>query len=126
MATERKIIRDAIVAAIKADFVAPIYCSRAVDGREDDNFVNVYFDSGDIEFDGLLTKTRATIVVSYHDRNAQSDDDIDASADFLNNILATADIAPDVIQGMVPAGFEYADERESSFSGIYLRYTIIY
>lgn len=126
MASERKRIRDAIKAAIETEYSGEVIASRVYDARNKRDFVTVYFESGDIEWDGIKNFTTASIVVAYMAKDLSTDDELDEVADLVNGVLAVAPIAPDLIQGFIPAGFEYLSENESAYSGIALRYTVIY
>lgn len=125
MSAERKKIRDAIAQVLQSTFV-DVFKSRSIDARELESFVNVYFDQGDIEFDGLRQQTTATLVIAYHCATIDNDDHIDDVSDQINKLLSENDIATDLIQGFYPVGFQYADEKETAFSGIFLRYEVIY
>lgn len=126
MAQERKAIRDGIKAALKTAYAGPIFTSRYMDVRDESEYVNVYFDTGDVTWDGLLSSTTATVIVEYSTTGQVDDDAMDAVADQLNNALATQPIAEDIIQGFLPAGFEYIEQQETEFNTIILRYTVTY
>lgn len=126
MAGERKIIRDAVKSIVGQAANVVCYSSRRVDAREELNFINVYFESGEIQFDGIKGFTTAQIVVSYNSIELLEDDDIDQVADVLHEALGSHEIAPHLVQGFSPAGWDYIDDRERAFSGINLRYTVYY
>lgn len=126
MAGERKRIRDEIKAVIDSVFTGDVITSRVYDARETEKFVSVYFESGEIEWDGIKNFTTASVVVSYFSCDLASDDDLDQVADVIHSAVGAASIAPDLIQGFMPSGFEYLSEKESAFAGIAMRYTVIY
>lgn len=126
MANERKQIRDEIKAVIESVYNGVVITSRVYDVRDETEYVSVYFESGETEWDGLNNFTTATIVVSYFFSELVSDDDLDVVADSINSALEIADIAPNLMRGFLPDGFEYLSEQESAFSGISLRYKITY
>jgi hypothetical protein len=127
MANERQVIRAAVSEIVRNAVDAEVFTSRNVDSREKDNFINVYFDSADVQFDGLKEFTTAQLIVAYHTSDVVTDDDvIDEVADAIHFALASHEIAPQLVQGFIPVGWEYQSDRESAFSGIYLRYTVTY
>ncbi len=126
MAGERKAIRDSVKAILQTVYSGPIYTSRTIDVRDDAEYVNVFFESGSTEYEGLRSSTGGELVVSYNTSKQVTDDDLDVVADMLNQALAENDVAPGVIRGMLPAGFAYESEQESGFTGINLLYTVYY
>lgn len=126
MAGERKRIRDEIKSVIESVYDGDVIAARTYEARDVSEFVSVYFESGDVEWDGLKSFTTAVIVISYFLSELLSDDELDEVADLINGALDVADIAPNLVQGFVPEGFEYLLEKESAFSGISLRYKITY
>jgi hypothetical protein len=126
MAGERKRIRDEIKQAIETIYTGTVISSRVYDARDISKLVSVYFDSGDIEWDGIKNFTTASVVVSYFSADLSDDDELDSVADLIHGAIESANIAPDLIQGFMPAGFEYLSEKESAFAGVALRYTVIY
>lgn len=126
MAGERKRIRDDIKAAIETVFAGEVIASRVYDARDKTKFVSVYFETGDIEWDGIKNFTTAPVVVSYLSNDISDDDAIDKIAESIHAAIESTDIAPGLIQGFVPAGFEYLSEADSAFCGLALRYTVIY
>lgn len=126
MAGERKAIRDAVKAIFQTVYSGPLYTSRTIDVRDDDEYVNVFFEAGATEYEGINSSTSGELVVSYNTKEQVTDDDLDLVADMLNQALADNDIAPNVIRGMLPAGFAYESEQESAFTGINLLYTVYY
>lgn len=126
MAQNRKAIRDAIKAALQTVFAGPIYTSRYIDVRDETKFVNVYFEGGEIEFDGVRQNTTASVVVEYNTELDASDDDIDSVADALIQALETEPVATDIVQGFYPVAFEYLPLQESAFNTFVWRFTVIY
>lgn len=126
MPGERKKIRDAVVAVIRPVIDAEVTASRNVDAREKDFFVNVFFESGDVQYDGVKSSTAAILVLAYQTKEIIDDDLLDESADLMHSALENNPIAEDLIQGFIPIGWEYIDDRERQFSGIYLRYSVTY
>ena len=126
MAGERKSIRDSVKEILQTVYAGKIYTSRKIDVRDDLEYVNVFFESGDTEYEGLRSSTSCELVVSYNNSNQFTDDELDAVADMLNQALVDNDVAPGVIRGMLPAGFAYESDQESAFTGINLLYTVYY
>lgn len=126
MAGERKAIRDQFKLALAAGFSGDIYTKRFVDGRELREYVNVYFGEAAIEYDGLKTITQAELIIGYHTIDYVDDDALDVIADLLYLAVENADIAADVISGVLPSGFEYGEEQENEFTSIFLKFTVIY
>ena len=126
MASERKTIRDSVKAILQTVYSGEIYTSRTIDVTEETEYVNVFFESGSTEYEGLLSTTSGELVISYNTKSQVTDDDLDEVADMLNQALADNDVAPGVIRGMLPAGFAYESEQESAFTGINLLYTVYY
>lgn len=126
MQGERKLIRDSFKAAIDGKFSADVYAKRFVDRREISEYVNIFFDEGDIDFEGLNLSTTALITVGYHTNQHVDDDELDEIGDTIFNAIGDSDIAPDVIRGVIPQGFSYGDEQEQEFTSLFLRFTVIY
>lgn len=127
MQGERKVLRDGIKAAIDGVHAnVEIFTKRQVDARGLSEYINVYFDEGDISQLQLDQQTSAEILVGYHTANYISDDDLDEKGDALYAAIKAADIAPDVLRGMLPSGFSYGEESESAFTSLFLRFTVFY
>jgi hypothetical protein len=126
MSNQRKTIRDAVAAVISAVVTCPVFTSRNTDARDETEFVTAFFESGEIEYDGLAESTTAQLSVVYRTEAVVDDDAIDVVADAIHAALVVADIAPSVAQGFFPIGWEYSADKERAFSGINLRYTVIY
>lgn len=126
MAGERKVIRDAVKSIVEQATDLMCFSSRRVDARVEQEFINVYFESGEIQYDGVKEFTTAQIVVCYNNLELIDDDEIDEMADMIHEALASQEIAPSVVQGFVPSGWDYIDDRERAFSGINLRYSVTY
>ena len=126
MAGERRAIREGIKAAIEADLVMEVIASRVYDTRGKSNFVSIFFDSGDDEYEGIQVTTTAQIIVGYFVKDLVDDNELDAVADLIYEAIENTDIAPDVVQGIIPTGFAYVPESETSFSGIVLRFNVRY
>jgi hypothetical protein len=126
MPGERKAIRDAIKTIIEGVVDYEVIASRKIDGRDKDDFVSVYFESGEVQFDGLIENTTASLIVAYNTIDQLDDDLLDEVADEIHGALAANEIAPQLVQGFIPTGWGYLDDNERAFSGIYLRYTVTY
>jgi predicted HAD superfamily phosphohydrolase len=126
MAGERKRIRDEIKAVVESVCPCEVVASRVYDARSTGRFVSVYFDSGEVQWDGVKNYTTADVVVSYLVADLSDDDHLDEVADAIHKAIGGADIAPGLVQGFIPAGFDYLSEKESAFAGIALRYTVTY
>lgn len=127
MQGERKAIRDGIKAALDGVHVGvEVFTQRQVDARDLSEYINVFFDDGEIGQQGLDEQTAAEILVGYHTANYISDDDLDQKGDALYAAIEAADIAPDILRGMLPAGFSYGEESESPFTSLFLRFTVFY
>lgn len=126
MAGERKAIRDAVKQVLEGIYAGDVFSSRYVDGRDLSEYVNVYFNEGQVDTETLVFATSAELVVGFHTKDYVSDDQLDEQADTLYQAIGDADIAPNVLRGINPAGFEYGDEQESAFTSIYLQFTVYY
>lgn len=126
MANERKIIRAAIKQALQNKIALPVFLTRNIDARNEDQFINVFFVDGQIEFDGVSQFTKADLTIAYRTITDADDDEIDAVSDQIHAALEETDIAPGTLAGLVPTGWEYVDDTERAFSGIYLRYSVTY
>lgn len=126
MSGERQKIRAAMKAVVEKIYAGKVFDSRVFEARGVPEFVSIYLESGEVVWDGLKATTTAELVISYQVEEFTDDAALDEVADRINDALATERILPDLIQGLMPAGFEYLPEKESAFSGIAQRYTIIY
>lgn len=138
MSGERQSIRNAIQQALEPVYSGPIFTSRRVDPRGLDEFVRIYLQGGEMQYDGLDNPTTADLAVAFHKKPEAdasygpsvdpqvTDDELDAVADALFDQMAAADIAPDLIRGITPVGFEYGEEQEQEFESITLLFTVQY
>ena len=130
MAGQRKAIRDAIKTALESDFDCSIFTSRKVDSRGASEYINIFFESGDVDNDTLQSQTTAAVVVGYHVTDIAgelpTDDDLDVMADTILAQLTTHGVASDILQGLLNTGFEYGDDDDGEYSSIYLRFDAIY
>ena len=126
MPGERKIIRDAVKEIIENAVSYEVISSRKIDGRNKNEFINIYFEQWDMAFDGLQNPTTAPLIVAFNTVDQLDDDLLDEVADAINAALEENEIAPQLVQGFVPNGGGYLDDNERAFSGIYLRYTVTY
>lgn len=138
MSGERKAIRDAVKLALESVYFGTIYTSRRVDTRDHNEFVRIYLQSGEMEYNGLDNPTSADLVVAFHKKPDAdtsygpavdpqvTDDELDAVADLLFDEMGEADIAPNLIRGITPVGFEYGEEQEQEFESIALLFNVQY
>lgn len=125
MQGERKVIRSALKQALQNALTLNVFARRFIDARGLDQYINVYFDEGDIEFEGLDKSTTALVIVGYHTRDYVDDDQLDDIAD---TIYAAIENAPNLtgVRGLLPAGFKYGEEQEQEFTSIYQTFTVVY
>lgn len=126
MQGERKVIRDGFKAAIDSVFAGETFTKRKVDARNKSEYVNVFFEDGEITHDGLDGVTSAEIIVGYHTREYLGDDELDSAVNPLYQAISAADIASDVIRGILPTGFYYGDEQEGEFTSMFLQFRVVY
>jgi len=125
MPSERKLIRDAVKAALESEFSFSIFSTRDVDGCELNEFINVFLLEGGVEYQGLQSSTQSEIFISYRTEDLLDDDQLDEVGDRIEEIISVSNFG-DVLQGIIYAGFEYLNERERGFTGLTLRYSIVY
>lgn len=126
MPNERKTIRDAVKEIIENAVSYEVIASRKIDGRNKNEFINIYFEQWDMAFDGMQNPTTAPLIVAFNTVDQLDDDLLDEIADSINSALEENEIAPQLVQGFTPLGGGYLDDNERAFSGIYLRYTVTY
>jgi len=132
---ERKAIRDTI-GQIILDVVPDwkVYTTRSKDARNDKYYIEVYMANGDQEGQGIATITEARLVVGINKKGIQTDDELDAVGDIIEEALeitnATPALSNDTLQGLVSglsfAGFEYPPDENSATSTLNLLYAIIF
>lgn len=126
MSNNRKQIRDALVAILSAVASYPVYSGRDVDGREEDEFANVYLARGTSEQEITHSTDEAELVIAYRNKEQLTDDELDEKGDAL-----IADITPQCLsdigaRGIIYNGFEYLEDSVRDFSGIDFTYTVYY
>jgi hypothetical protein len=126
MSNDRKQIRDALVAILTAAAICPVYAGRDVDGRDEDEFANVYLARGASEQQVTHSTDEAELVIAYRNKEQLTDDVIDEKGDAL-----IADISPQClsdigVRGIIYNGFEYLEDSSRDFSGIDFTYTVYY
>lgn len=125
MQNERKAIRDAITEVLESVLDFPVFSGRSIDGRDLTEFVNVYITDGEVFSEGLGSRTEASVLICYRTVDELTDDQLDEKSDPIAEAIESYDFGG-VMQGIVPAGFEYLDERERGYDGITLRFLVIY
>ena len=125
MSNNRGLIRDAVRATLQPLFSFPVYADRKVDGREETEFINAYLVDGDVEREGLRDRTTAVLAIAYRTEADATDDEIDVISDQIETAM-TPQVLGDLASGLLYDGFEYLDERERGFSGITLRFSVVY
>lgn len=117
----RNAIKNRLVAAVPYD----VFASRDIDAREETEFANVFFIDGDSGYEGLQRKNESNLVIAYRNTDLIDDDFIDSRGDEIQSAIESAPFG-DEMSGIFYVGFEYLDEQERGFSGIALRFTVIY
>ena len=125
MSNKRGLIRAAVRAILQPLFSFTVYAERNIDAREDDELINVYLVEGSIEYEGLRSSTTAILAIAYRTEENATDDEIDVIADQIEAVMKPQ-VLGDLASGLLYDGFEYLDERERGFSGITLRFSVVY
>ncbi|TQV85195.1 hypothetical protein FKG94_03120 [Exilibacterium tricleocarpae] len=125
MVDERKAIRDHIGALVETVYPGRVFTTRDTDGRGLDEYVNIYFEEGEIITEGLYRFTEARLVVGYHRAGHPKDDQLDAGMEPIAALLDNEPDLGDVAQGLTPTGFQYSDTT-AEFSSLLHNYVITY
>ena len=127
MQASRKAIRNAIREHIKHALTEMhIYTRRYVDGTGHSDFVTIYFQSGDIQYEGIQTYTSATLSISLFGNLHSEDDDLDKYGDQIQQQLDRDTDLGGLVRGFQFSGFEYPMDDEPHFNQLVLNYTIQY
>lgn len=128
MPGERKAIRDALETHIRTIFQGTIGKTRNFDAKNENEYINIFMDDGEVVREGLDEPTHATVVIEYgvSQENAQipTDDDLDTVMDAVKSLISDTDFQ-DVARGVLYEGFDYPDS-EDSFSKIQSVFTFIF
>lgn len=125
MSNKLTLIREWARALLLDQFSKTVYANRNVDSREDQEFFNVFINGVEFVPDGLLVYGQADLVIGYHINDVDSDDGLDIMSDQILNLVLSAK-APDECSGVRPVAIEYGDESQSSYSRVYVRFSVIY
>jgi len=125
MLGSRTAIRNVVKARVDDAVNYPVFASRDIDGREEQEFANVYFADGDVTYEGLQRNSESNLVIVYRNSGEINDDFIDLRGDEIQAAIESEPFG-DEMRGILYTGFEYLDDQERSFSGIELRFTVYY
>jgi hypothetical protein len=127
MAGERKVIRDWAFELLVDQFSSVVYKERKIDARDDDEFFNVYCTNNvTFEQDGLKFFSRATLVVGFHLKDFENDDQLEIMSDQVMQLFLESSV-PDGISGIIPESIEdNGDEDQRSFNSVFISFNVIY
>jgi hypothetical protein len=127
MSGERKAIRDWAFALLVDQFSVPVHKERKIDAREDDEFFNVYCTNNvTFEQDGLQFFSRATLVIGFHLKDFEKDDQLEIMSDQVMQLFLGSAV-PEGISGIIPESIEdNGDAEQRSFNSVFMGFTVIY
>jgi hypothetical protein len=127
MSGERKLIRDWAFALLADQFASTVYKERNIDTRDEDEFFNVYCTNNvTFEQDGLQFFSRSALVIGYHLKDFEADDQLEIMSDQVIQLFLDSSV-PVGISGIRPVSIEdNGDEENRQFNSVYMSFTVIY
>lgn len=124
----RKQVRDQAKSQIEAAYTGTgkVHSGRLLHTAGQVEFVDVFFEEGEHEQDGLQTYVQALFVVGIHKTGIVTDDELDAIGDECEQGLYSDPTLGGIVHGITEAGFEYSPRGETQYDILYLRYLITY
>lgn len=124
----RKEIRNKVRAQIEASYTG---CGEVKSGRilhtaGLTEFIDVFFEEGEHEQDGVQKYTEALFSIGVHKSGIVSDDELDQIGDECETGLFSDTTLGGLVHGITEAGFDYSRRGESVYDALYLRYFITY
>lgn len=122
----RKQVRDQVKLQIQAVYTGEVKSGRVVHTAGLDEFVDVFFEEGEHEQDGLQTYVQALFSIGIHKTGIVTDDELDAIGDLCEQGLFSDLSLNGLVHGITEAGFDYSRRGDSVYDALYLRYFITY
>ena len=127
MKTSRKSIREAIRDHIKQVLpTIPIYTRRYVDATGLEDLVTVYFQTGEIQSEGIQFYTSAILSISIYGNLHCEDNQLDDYGEMIESQLENDRDLEGLVRGLQFQGFEYPMDDDPHFNQLILNYTIQY
>lgn len=119
----RELIREAFAAAVATVFQGKVYTTRMNDNRDDQEYVSIYIEDGDVKRNSSGKEFDSNIVVRYCKQRA-TDEQLDLVAD---QIVSAVESSPDVRQLVrLPLHTDFSYEPDSVHNGLNNTFRIIY
>lgn len=119
----REQIRQAFKEAAETVFHGPVYTSRVTDNRDDNRYVSIYIDTGDVSLSSSGKSYESSIVVRYCQQRA-TDEDLDIQADLLVSAIESSVSVRQLVRKPLLTGFEY--EPDGTHNGLNHIFRILY
>ena len=120
----REQIRQAFKSAVESVFLdKPVYTSRITDNRDDTEYVSVYIEEGDIDYNFSGSETESLITVKYLKQNAKDVELDDVAESILIAILNHDDVKQAVKR---PRLTHFGYESDSTHNGLSHTFKILY
>jgi hypothetical protein len=124
----RKQVRDQVKTQIESAYTGngEVYAGRILHTAGMKEFVDVFFEEGEHEQDGLQTYVQALFVIGVHKTGIVTDDELDDIGTECEQGLFADTTLGGIVHGITEAGFEYMPRGDSQYDVLYLRYLITY
>lgn len=120
----RESVRQAFKRAVQSVFVGTVYTSRVTDNRDDNEYVSIFIEEGDITHNFSGSETEARITVRYCKKQPVEDGVLDVVAD---QVIAAIAEFPDVLAVVGrPLLESFSYEPDSQHNSINHTFRVIY
>ncbi|WP_086932199.1 hypothetical protein [Agarilytica rhodophyticola] len=125
MSKQRIVIRRAIGELLSNHYDEPVYLERMPDMSNDEAAITCFFDSGDLDYQGVFASSNAIFIIGFHRKDLDTDDDLDVWSSFASNLLHENTL-DGLVMGITEVGFEYGSDDAPEHSSLYLKFNISY
>lgn len=119
----RELIRQAFKDAVATVFTGPVYTTRITDNRDDNEYVSIYIEGGEVSRSSSGKAYDSDIVVRFCKQRA-TDEQLDIVSDQIVTAIESSQAVRQLVRRPLLTGFEY--EPDGTHNGLNNTFRIMY